>query len=78
MELHWAKYLLAVINGAVMVITLVLLGLMVVMLLFQLGGEGWFVMGLDVYKRQGFQVYKRTDLDEQGNPYPLLYMSLNI
>ena len=21
-----------------------------------------------------FQVYKRTDLDEQGNPYPLLYM----
>lgn len=47
--LHWAKYLLAVINGAVMVITLVLLGLMVVMLLFQLGGEGWFVMGLDLW-----------------------------
>ena len=30
------------------------------------------------YEHLGFQVYKRTDLDEQGNPYPLLYMSLNI
>lgn len=29
------------------------------------------------YERVGFQVYKRTDLDEQGNPYPLLYMSLS-
>lgn len=29
------------------------------------------------YERMGFQVYKRTDLDEQGNPYPLLYMSLS-
>ena len=28
------------------------------------------------YEHMGFQVYKRTDLDEQGNPYPLLYMSL--
>ena len=27
------------------------------------------------YEHMGFQVYKRTDLDEQGNPYPLLYMS---
>lgn len=44
---HWAKYLLAVINGAVMVTTLVLLGLMVVMMLFQIGGEGWYVMGSD-------------------------------
>ncbi|WP_373163900.1 DUF5391 family protein [Agathobaculum sp. Marseille-P7918] len=44
---HWAKYLLAVINGAVMVVTLVLLGLMVIMLLFQIGIEGWYVMGLD-------------------------------
>ena len=26
------------------------------------------------YEDMGFQVYKRTDLDEQGNPYPLLYM----
>lgn len=29
------------------------------------------------YERMGFQVYKRTDLDEQGNPYPLLYMSFS-
>ena len=28
------------------------------------------------YERMGFRVYKRTDYDEQGNPYPLLYMSL--
>ena len=29
------------------------------------------------YEHMGFRVYKRTDLDEQGNPYPLLYMSLS-
>lgn len=29
------------------------------------------------YEHMGFQVYKRTDNDEQGNPYPLLYMKLN-
>ena len=28
------------------------------------------------YEHMGFQIYKRTDHDEQGNPYPLLYMSL--
>ena len=27
------------------------------------------------YEHMGFQVYKRTEIDEQGNPYPLLYMS---
>lgn len=27
------------------------------------------------YEHMGFAVYKRTDLDELGNPYPLLYMS---
>ena len=26
------------------------------------------------YEHIGFEVYKRTELDEQGNPYPLLYM----
>ena len=26
------------------------------------------------YEHMGFRVYKRTDYDEQGNPYPLLYM----
>ena len=26
------------------------------------------------YEHMGFQVYKRTDFDEQGKPYPLLYM----
>lgn len=28
------------------------------------------------YEHMGFCVYKRTELDEQGGPYPLLYMSL--
>ena len=26
------------------------------------------------YEHLGFEVYKRTETDEQGNPYPLLYM----
>lgn len=30
----------------------------------------------EFYEHMGFQVYKRTDHDEQGNPYPLLYMKL--
>lgn len=28
------------------------------------------------YEHMGFHVYKRTDHDGQGNPYPLLYMKL--
>lgn len=28
------------------------------------------------YKHLGFRTYKRTVCDEQGNPYPLLYMKL--
>ncbi len=28
------------------------------------------------YEHMGFQVYKRTDHDEQANPYPVLYMRL--
>lgn len=28
------------------------------------------------YEHLGIQVYKRTDTDEQGNPYPILYMRL--
>lgn len=29
------------------------------------------------YEHVGFEVYKRTERDEQGNPYPLLYMKRN-
>ena len=29
------------------------------------------------YEHLGFEVYKRTEFDEQGNPYPLLYMKKN-
>ncbi len=28
------------------------------------------------YKHLGFETYKRTDCDEEGNPYPRLYMKL--
>ena len=28
------------------------------------------------YEHMGFKTYKRTDHDEEGNPYPLLYMKL--
>lgn len=28
------------------------------------------------YEHMGFETYKRTDCDEEGNPYPLLYMKL--
>jgi len=29
------------------------------------------------YKHLGFKTYKRTDEDEEGDPYPLLYMKLS-
>ena len=29
-----------------------------------------------VYEHLGLKVYKREGLDEQGNPYPILYMKL--
>ncbi len=35
------------------------------------------LQAIGFYKRLGFETYKRTDFDEQGNPYPLLYMRLN-
>lgn len=28
------------------------------------------------YEYMGFQTYKRSEIDEQGNPYPILYMRL--
>ncbi len=28
------------------------------------------------YRHMGFKTYKRADFDEEGNPYPLLYMKL--
>ena len=30
----------------------------------------------EFYEHMGFRTYKRTELDEQGNPYPILYMRL--
>ena len=28
------------------------------------------------YEHMGFKVFKRSEFDEQGNPYPILYMEL--
>ena len=28
------------------------------------------------YEYMGFRTFKRTELDEQGNPYPILYMRI--
>ena len=30
----------------------------------------------EFYEYMGFKIYKRTELDEQGNPYQILYMRL--
>ena len=34
-------------------------------------------LAMGFYEHMGFETYKRTEYDEQGNPYPLLYMKLN-
>lgn len=34
-------------------------------------------LAIGFYEHMGFNVYKRTDLDEQGNNYPILYMKLD-
>ena len=31
---------------------------------------------VDFYEHLGFKTYRRTELDEEGRPYPLLYMRL--
>ncbi|MCI9486990.1 MAG: hypothetical protein HFI64_08470 [Lachnospiraceae bacterium] len=38
--------------------------------------KGYVPQAKGFYERMGFRVFKRTDCDEQGNPYPLLYMKL--
>lgn len=53
-------------------------------LLIQYGIENYDINDLAVneqnplaqgfYEHMGFKVYKRSDYDEQGNPYPLLYL----
>lgn len=32
---------------------------------------------LGFYEHMGFQVYKRSSVDEQGRPYPILFMKLS-
>ena len=31
----------------------------------------------EFYEHLGFEVYRRSEIDEQGNPYPILYMKLD-
>ena len=33
-------------------------------------------LAIGFYEHMGFKTYKRTDFDEEGNQYPLLYMRL--
>ena len=52
--------------------------------LLQYGIENYGIVELTVneqnpqavgfYEHMGFETYKRTEVDEQGDPYPLLYM----
>ncbi len=52
--------------------------------MLQYGIETYGITGLTVneqnpqavgfYEHMGFETYKRTELDEEGDPYPLLYM----
>ena len=52
--------------------------------MLQYGIESYGVMELTVneqnpqavgfYEHMGFETYMRTEIDEEGNPYPLLYM----
>lgn len=34
------------------------------------------IMAVGFYEHIGFKTYKRSDTDEEGNPFPLLYMKL--
>lgn len=34
------------------------------------------IQGVGFYKHIGFDVFKRSELDEQGNPFPILHMEL--
>lgn len=34
------------------------------------------IKAVGFYEHLGFRTYNRTDFDEEGNPYPLLYMKL--
>lgn len=32
--------------------------------------------GVGFYKHMGFEVFKRSELDEQGNPFPILHLKI--
>lgn len=45
--LRWMRFVLAVVHAALLIVAIALLGLMIVLVLFHSGGEGWFIMGFD-------------------------------
>jgi putative acetyltransferase len=34
------------------------------------------IQGVGFYKHMGFDIFKRSELDDQGNPFPILHMKL--
>lgn len=34
-------------------------------------------LALAIYQHWGFKAYERTELDDQGNPFPIVRMRLN-
>ena len=34
------------------------------------------LQGVGFYKHMGFDIFKRSELDEQGNPFPILHMKM--
>ncbi|WP_330656193.1 GNAT family protein [Alkaliphilus flagellatus] len=34
------------------------------------------IQGVGFYKYMGFDIFKKSELDEQGNPFPILHMKL--
>ncbi|CUU48950.1 GNAT family N-acetyltransferase [Clostridium beijerinckii] len=34
------------------------------------------IQGVGFYKHMGFEIFKRSELDEQGNPFPIFHMKL--
>ena len=42
----------------------------------EVGVNEQYPLAIGFYEHMGFKTYKRTDFDEEGNPYPLLYMCL--
>ena len=36
------------------------------------------IQGIAFYKHMGFEIFQRSELDNQGNPFPIIHMKLTI